>query len=106
MRSVMSVPLQLVLLGLLLTFIAYQSMKEERKFDVMTSEMRILEEREELAMDREKLIQRNKERTQNEVKLFLSDSFLDFVGENYSEVTYEDINKFYKFMLDKVEEKF
>ena len=102
----MSVPLQLVLLGLLLTFIAYQSMKEERKFDVMTSEMRILEEREELAMDREKLIQRNKERTQNEVKLFLSDSFLDFVGENYSEATYEDINKFYKFMLDKVEEKF
>ena len=102
----MSVPLQLVLLGLLLTFIAYQYMKEERKFDVMTSEMRILEEREELAMDREKLIQRNKERTQNEVKLFLSDSFLDFVGENYSEATYEDINKFYKFMLDKVEEKF
>ena len=102
----MSVPLQLVLLGLVLTFIAYQSMKEERKFDVMTSEMRILEEREELAMDREKLIQRNKERTQNEVKLFLSDSFLDFVGENYSEVTYEDINKFYKFMLEKVEEKF
>ena len=102
----MSVPLQLVLLGLLLTFIAYQSVKEERKFDVMTSEMRILEEREELAMDREKLIQRNKERTQNEVKLFLSDSFLDFVGENYSEATYEDINKFYKFMLSKVEEKF
>ena len=101
----MSVPLQLVLLGLVLTFIAYQSMKEERKFDVMTSEMRILEEREELAMDREKLIQRNKERTQNEVKLFLSDSFLDFVGENY-EATHEDINKFYKFMLDKVEEKF
>ena len=102
----MSVPLQLVLLGLLLTFIAYQYMKEERKFDVMTSEMRILEEREELTMVREKLIQRNKERTQNKVKLFLSDSFLDFVGENYSEVTYEDINKFYKFMLDKVEEKF
>ena len=102
----MSVPLQLVLLGLLLMFIAYQSAKEERKFDVMTSEMRILEEREELAMDREKLIQRNKERTQNEVKLFLSDSFLDFVGENYSEAAYEDINKFYKFMLDKVEEKF
>ena len=102
----MSVPLQLVLLGLLLMFIAYQSAKEERKFDVMTSEMRILEEREELAIDREKLIQRNKERTQNEVKLFLSDSFLDFVGENYSEATYEDINKFYKFMLDKVEEKF
>ena len=102
----MSVPLQLVLLGLVLMFIAYQSMKEERKFDVMTSEMRILEEREELAMDREKLIQRNKERTQNEVKLFLSDSFLDFVGDNYSEATYEDINKFYKFMLDKVEEKF
>ena len=102
----MSVPLQLVLLGLVLMFIAYQSMKEERKFDVMTSEMRILEEREELAMDREKLIQRNKERTQNDVKLFLSDSFLDFVGENYSEATYEDINKFYKFMLDKVEEKF
>ena len=102
----MSVPLQLVLLGLVLMFIAYQSMKEERKFDVMTSEMRILEEREELAMDREKLIQRNKERTQNEVKLFLSDSFLDFAGENYSEATYEDINKFYKFMLDKVEEKF
>ena len=102
----MSVPLQLVLLGLLLMFIAYQSAKEERKFDVMTSEMRILEEREELAMDREKLIQRNKERTQNEVKLFLSDSFLDFVGENYSEATYEDINKFYKFMLDKIEEKF
>ena len=102
----MSVPLQLVLLGLLLTFIAYQSVKEERKFDVMTSKMRILEEREELTMDREKLIQRNKERTQNEVKLFLSDSFLDFVGENYSEATYEDINKFYKFMLDKVEEKF
>ena len=102
----MSVPLQLVLLGLVLMFIAYQSMKEERKFDVMTSEMRILEEREELNMDREKLIQRNKERTQNDVKLFLSDSFLDFVGENYSEATYEDINKFYKFMLDKVEEKF
>ncbi len=102
----MSVPLQLVLLGLVLMFIAYQSMKEERKFDVMTSEMRILEEREELTMDREKLIQRNKERTQNEVKLFLSDSFLDFVGENYSEATYEDINKFYKFMLDKVVEKF
>ena len=102
----MSVPLQLVLLGLLLMFIAYQSAKEERKFDVMTSEMRILEEIEELVMDREKLIQRNKERTQNEVKLFLSDSFLDFVGENYSEPTYEDINKFYKFMLDKVEEKF
>ena len=102
----MSVPLQLVLLGLVLMFIAYQPIKEERKFDVMTSEMRILEEREELAMDREKLIQRNKERTQNEVKLFLSDSFLDFVGENYSEATYEDINKFYKFMLDKVEEKF
>ena len=102
----MSVPLQLVLLGLVLMFIAYQSMKEERKFDVMTSEMRILEEREELAMDREKLIQRNKERTQNDVKLFLSDSFLDFVGENYSEATYEDINKFYKFMLNKVEEKF
>ena len=102
----MSVPLQLVLLGLLLMFIAYQSAKEERKFDVMTSEMRILEELEELAMDREKLIQRNKERIQNEVKLFLSDSFLDFVGENYSESTYEDINKFYKFMLDKVEEKF
>ena len=102
----MSVPLQLVLLGLLLMFIEYQSAKEKRKFDVMTSEMRILEEREELAMDREKLIQRNKERTQNEVKLFLSDSFLDFVGENYSEATYEDINKFYKFMLDKVEEKF
>ncbi len=102
----MSVPLQLVLLGLVLMFIAYQSAKEERMFDVMTSEMRILEEREELAMDREKLIQRNKERTQNEVKLFLSDSFLDFVGENYSEATYEDINKFYKFMLDKVEEKF
>ena len=102
----MSVPLQLVLLGLVLMFIAYQSAKEERKFDVMTSEMRILEEREELAVDREKLIQRNKERTQNEVKLFLSDSFLDFVGENYSEATYEDINKFYKFMLDKVEEKF
>ena len=102
----MSVPLQLVLLGLVLMFIAYQSTKEERKFDVMTSEMRILEEREELAMDREKLNQRNKERTQNEVKLFLSDSFLDFVGENYSEATYEDINKFYKFMLDKVEEKF
>ena len=102
----MSVPLQLVLLGLLLTFIAYQSMKEERVIDKMTSEMRMLEEREELAMDREKLIQRNKERTQNEVKLFLSDSFLDFVGENYSEATYEDINKFYKFMLDKVEEKF
>ena len=102
----MSVPLQLVLLGLVLMFIAYQSAKEERKFDVMTSEMRILEEREELAMDREKLIQRNKERTQNEVKLFLSDSFLDFMGENYSEATYEDINKFYKFMLDKVEEKF
>ena len=102
----MSVSLQLVLLGLLLTFIAYQSMKEERKFDVMTSEMRILGEREELTMDREKLIQRNKERTQNEVKLFLSDSFLDFVGENYSEATYEDINKFYKFMLEKVEEKF
>ena len=102
----MSVPLQLVLLGLVLMFIEYQSAKEERKFDVMTSEMRILEEREELAMDREKLIQRNKERTQNEVKLFLSDSFLDFVGENYSEATYEDINKFYKFMLDKVEEKF
>ena len=101
----MSVPLQLVLLGLL-TFIAYQSMKEERKFDVMTSEMRILGEREELTMGREKLIQRNKERTQNEVKLFLSDSFLDFVGENYSEATYEDINKFYKFMLEKVEEKF
>ena len=102
----MSVPLQLVLLGLLLTFIAYQSVKEERVIDKMTSEMRILEEREELAMDREKLNQRNKERTQNEVKLFLSDSFLDFVGENYSEATYEDINKFYKFMLDKVEEKF
>ena len=102
----MSVPLQLVLLGLVLMFIAYQSAKEERKFDVMTSEMRILEEREELTMDREKLIQRNKERTQNEVKLFLSDSFLDFVGENYSDATYEDINKFYKFMLDKVEEKF
>ena len=102
----MSVPLQLVLLGLVLMFIAYQSMKEERKFDVMTSEMRILEEREELTMDREKLIQRNKERTQNDVKLFLSDSFLDFVGENYSEATYEDINKFYKFMLDKVEENF
>ena len=102
----MSVPLQLVLLGLLLMFIAYQSAKEERKFDVMTSEMRILEEREELTMDREKLIQRNKERTQNDVKLFLSDSFLDFVGENYSDATYEDINKFYKFMLDKVEEKF
>ena len=102
----MSVSLQLVLLGLLLTFIAYQSAKEERKFDVMTSEMRILEEREELAMDREKLIQRNKERIQNKVKLFLSDSFLDFVGENYSEATYEDINKFYKFMLGKVEEKF
>ena len=102
----MSVPLQLVLLGLLLTFIAYQYAKEERVIDKMTSEMRILEEREELAMDREKLIQRNKERTQNEVKLFLSDSFLDFVGENYSEATYEDINKFYKFMLDKVEEKF
>ena len=102
----MSVPLQLVLLGLVLMFVACQSMKEERKFDVMTSEMRILEEREELAMDREKLIQRNKERIQNEVKLFLSDSFLDFVGENYSEATYEDINKFYKFMLDKVEEKF
>lgn len=102
----MSVSLQLVLLGLVLMFIAYQSAKEERKFDVMTSEMRILEEREELAMDREKLIQRNKERTQNDVKLFLSDSFLDFVGENYSEATYEDINKFYKFMLDKVEEKF
>ena len=102
----MSVPLQLVLLGLVLMFIAYQSAKEERKFDVMTSEMRILEEREELAMDREKLIQRNKERIQNEVKLFLSDSFLDFVGENYSEATYEDINKFYKFMLDKVEKKF
>ena len=101
----MSVPLQLVLLGFLM-FIAYQSMKEERKFDVMTSEMRILEEREELTIDREKLIQRNKERTQNDVKLFLSDSFLDFVGENYSEATYEDINKFYKFMLDKVEEKF
>ena len=102
----MSVPLQLVLLGLVLMFIAYQSAKEERKFDVMTSEMRILEELEELAMDREKLNQRNKERTQNDVKLFLSDSFLDFVGENYSEATYEDINKFYKFMLDKVEEKF
>ena len=102
----MSVPLQLVLLGLVLMFIAYQSMKEERVIDKMTSEMRILEEREELAMDREKLIQRNKEKTQNEVKLFLSDSFLDFVGENYSEATYEDINKFYKFMLDKVEEKF
>ena len=102
----MSVPLQLVLLGLVLMFIAYQSAKEERKFDVMTSEMRILEEREELTMDREKLIQRNKERTQNDVKLFLSDSFLDFVGENYSEATYEDINKFYKFMLEKVEEKF
>ena len=102
----MSVPLQLVLLGLVLMFIAYQSAKEERKFDVMTSEMRILEEREELAMDREKLSQRNKERTQNEVKLFLSDSFLDFVGENYNEATYEDLNKFYKFMLDKVEEKF
>ena len=102
----MSVPLQLVLLGLLLMFIAYQYTKEERVIDKMTSEMRILEEREELAMDREKLIQRNKERTQNEVKLFLSDSFLDFVGENYSEATYEDINKFYKFMLDKVEEKF
>ena len=102
----MSVPLQLVLLGLVLTFIAYQSMKEERVIDKMTSEMRILEEREELAMDREKLIQRNKERTQNEVKLFLSDSFLAFVGDNYSEATYEDINKFYKFMLDKVEEKF
>ena len=101
----MSVPLQLVLLGLFLMFIAYQSMKEERKFDVMTSEMRILEEREELAMDREK-IQRNKERIQNDVKLFLSDSFLDFVGENCSESTYEDINKFYKFMLDRVEEKF
>ena len=101
----MSVSLQLVLLGLLLTFIAYQSM-EERKFDVMTSEMRILGEKEELTMGREKLIKRNKERTQNEVKLFLSDSFLDFVGENYSEATYEDINKFYKFMLDKVEEKF
>ena len=40
----MSVPLQLVLLGLLLMFIAYQSAKEERKFDVMTSEMRMLEE--------------------------------------------------------------
>ena len=102
----MSVSLQLVLLSLVLMFIAYQSAKEEGKFDVMTSEMRILEEREELAMDREKLIQRNKERTQNEVKLFLSDSFLDFVGENYSEATYEDINKFYKFMLDKVEENF
>ena len=102
----MSVPLQLVLLGLLLMFIAYQSAKEERVIDKMTSEMRILEEMEELAMDREKLIQRNKERTQNEIKLFLSDSFLDFVGENYSEPTYEDINKFYKFMLDKVEEKF
>ena len=102
----MSVPLQLVLLGLVLMFIAYQSAKEERKFDVMTSEMRILEELEELAMDREKLNQRNKERIQNDVKLFLSDSFLDFVGENYSEATYEDINKFYKFMLDKVEEKF
>ena len=102
----MSVPLQLVLLGLVLMFIVYQSMKEERKFDVMTSEMRILEEREELAMDREKLIQRNKERTQNDVKLFLSDSFLDFVGENYSEATYEGINKFYKFVFDKVEEKF
>ena len=101
----MSVPLQLVLLGLLLMFIAYQSAKEKRKFDVMTSEMRILEEREELAMDREK-IQRNKEKIQNDVKLFLSDSFLDFVGENCSESTYEDINKFYKFMLDKVEEKF
>ena len=102
----MSVPLQLVLLGLLLMFIAYQSAKEERVIDKMTGEMRILEEREELVMDREKLIQRNKEITQNEVKLFLSDSFLDFVGENYNEATYEDINKFYKFMLDKVEGKF
>ena len=102
----MSVPLQLVLLGLLLMFIVYQYTKEERVIYKMTSEMRILEEREELAMDREKLNQRNKERTQNEVKLFLSDSFLDFVSENYSEATYEDINKFYKFMLDKVEEKF
>ena len=26
--------------------------------------------------------------------------------KNYNEATYEDINKFYKFMLDKVEEKF
>ena len=60
----MSIPLQLVLLGLLLTFIAYQPTKEERMIDKMTSEMRILEEREELVMDREKLIQRNKERTQ------------------------------------------
>ena len=74
----MSVPLQLVLLGLLLMFIVYQYAKEERVIDKMTSEMRILEEREESAMDREKLIQRNKERIQNEVKLFLSDSFLDF----------------------------
>ncbi len=103
----MSVPLQLVLLGLLLSYLAYKSVQEDKKWsDIMTNEMRMIEEREELLMDREKLIQRNKERTQNEVKLFLSDSFLDFVGENYSEATYEDINKFYKFMLDKVEEKF
>ncbi len=103
----MSVPLQLVLLGLLLSYLAYKSVQEDKKWsDIMTNEMRMIEEREELLMDREKLIQRNKERTQNEFKLFLSDSFLDFVGENYSEATYEDINKFYKFMLDKVEEKF
>lgn len=45
----MSVPLQLVLLGLVLMFIAYQSAKEERVIDKMTSEMRILEERERIS---------------------------------------------------------
>ena len=101
----MSVPLQLVLLGLLLTFIAYKSVQEEKKWsDVMTNEMRMIEEREELLMDREKLAQRNKERIQGDVKIFLTNAFLDYSKEVDLD-TYKAIEEFYKYTTGLIEEK-
>ena len=101
----MSVPLQLVLLGLLISYLAYKAVQEKKKWsDVMTNEMRMIEEREELLMDREKLAQRNKERIQGDVKIFLTNAFLDYSKEVDSD-TYKVIEEFYKYTTGLIEEK-
>jgi hypothetical protein len=103
----MNVPLslQLALLALVLVFISYKSAQEDKKWrDIMTNEMRVLEEREELLKDRDKLAQRNKERTQGDVRVFLTNAFLDYSKEVDLD-TYKIAEEFYKHIIGLIEEK-
>jgi hypothetical protein len=103
----MNVPLslQLALLVLVLVFISYKSAQEDKKWrDVMTNEMRVLEEREELLKDSEKIAQRNKERIQGDVRVFLTNAFLDYSKEVNTD-TCKTIEEFYKYTIGLIEEK-